>query len=130
MSTSRRRSLVAVAMGLLAAASVASRAEDAGKAANPVAGTWTCVQNLPGGQTRAFEMRLSVEGDAVVGSVSVTEGEAYVRGKLVADGFKLEVDGENGTYEVNGKVAGDAISGTWSLGTAQGTWEGKRKSTS
>jgi len=130
MSMSTRSVMAVVVVGLLGGASGLSRAEDAAKPANPVAGTWACVQNLPGGQTRDFEMRLRVEGDAVVGSVSVTEGEAYVRGKLVEDGFKLEVDGDNGTYEVSGKVAGDKISGTWSLGTAQGTWEGKRKATS
>jgi hypothetical protein len=106
-----------------------SRAEEKPKEelAKGPAGHWSCVQNLPGGQTRSFELRLRLDGTALTGSVWVAEGETSVKG--VADGaaFKLEIDSDSGTYVVKGTVDGDKVAGTWSLGTAEGTWEGTRQ---
>jgi hypothetical protein len=106
-----------------------SRAEEKPKEepAKGAAGHWSCVQNLPGGQTRSFELRLRQDGTALTGSVWVAEGETSVKG--VADGaaFKLDIDTDSGTYVVKGTVDGDKVAGTWSLGTAEGTWEGTRQ---
>jgi len=50
-----------------------------------------------------------------------------VRGTADGAAFKLEIDSDSGTYVVKGQVDGDKIGGTWSLGTAEGTWEGTRQ---
>jgi hypothetical protein len=116
--------MLVVGLGALSRAEEKPKEEPAGKGP---AGHWSCVQNLPGGQTRSFELRLRQDGDVVTGSVWVAEGQASVRGTANGDGFRLEVDGDTGTYEVKGNVEGDKIGGTWSLGTAEGTWEGTRQ---
>lgn len=116
--------MLVVGLGALSRAEEKAKEEAAGKGP---AGHWSCLQNLPGGQTRSFELRLRQDGDVVTGSVWVAEGQASVRGTANGDGFRLEVDGDTGTYEVKGKVEGDKIGGTWSLGTAEGTWEGTRQ---
>jgi hypothetical protein len=106
-----------------------SRAEEKPKEepAKGPAGHWSCVQNLPGGQTRPFELRLRQDGTLLTGSVWVTEGETSVRGTADGAAFKLEIDSDSGTYVVKGTVDGDKVAGTWSLGTAEGTWEGTRQ---
>jgi hypothetical protein len=124
----RRR--LPVVMMLVVGLVAMSRAEEKPKeepASKGPAGHWSCVQNLPGGQTRPFELQLRQDGDLLTGSVWVAEGQASVKGTADVDGFRLEVEGDTGTYEVKGKVDGDKIGGTWSLGTAEGTWEGTRQ---
>jgi hypothetical protein len=126
MNLRRRLPVVMMLVVGLAALSRAEtpKEEPAGKGP---AGRWSCVQNLPGGQTRSFELRLRQDGTALTGSVLVAEGQAEVKGTADGDGFRLEVESDQGTYEVKGKVDGDKVVGTWSLGTAEGTWEGTRQ---
>jgi hypothetical protein len=124
------RGRLPVVMMLVVGLAILSRADEKPKedtASKGPAGHWSCVQNLPGGQTRSFELRLRQDGNALTGSVWVAEGQASAKGTADGDGFKLEVEGDTGTYEVKGKVDGDKIGGTWSLGTAEGTWEGTRQ---
>lgn len=124
----RRR--LPVVMMLVVGLAAPSRAEENPKgepAGNGPAGRWSCVQNLPGGQTRSFELRLRQDGAVLTGSVLVAEGQASVKGTADGDAFILQVEGDTGTYEVKGKVDADKIGGTWSLGTAEGTWEGTRQ---
>ncbi len=86
------------------------------------------MQHIPGSGDRPFEFSLVQDGTKVTGTVYVTEGNAAVRGTVDAAGaFTLEVDSEGGTYTVTGKREGDAMAGTWLLGSVQGTWDGKRK---
>lgn len=123
-----RKSLPVVMMVVVGLAALSQAEEKAkGAAGKGPAGNWACVQNLPGGQTRSFEMRLSQEGKVVTGSVWVSEGQASVTGTADGDEFTLQVDSDSGTYTVKGKVDGDKIGGTWSLGTAEGTWQGTRQ---
>ena len=123
----RRR--LPVVMTLVVGLAALSPAEEKAKEepAKGPAGHWSCVQNLPGGQTRSFQLRLRQDGTALTGSVWVAEGEASVKGTADGAGFKLEIESDSGTYEVKGKVDGDKIGGTWTLGTAEGTWEGTRQ---
>ena len=124
-----RRRLPVVLMLVVGLAAL-SRAEEKPKeeaASKGPAGHWSCVQNLPGGQTRTFELRLRQDGNALTGSVWVAEGQASATGTAEGDSFRLAIEGDTGTYEVKGKVDGDKIGGTWSLGTAEGTWEGTRQ---
>lgn len=119
-----------VVMMLVVGLAVSSRADEKPKeetAAKGPAGHWSCVQNLPGDQTRSFELRLRQDGNALTGTVWVAEGEASATGTADGDTFKLEIQGDTGTYEVKGKVDGDKIAGTWSLGTMEGTWQGTRQ---
>jgi predicted dehydrogenase len=119
-----------VVMMLVVGLAALSGAEEKPKeeaASKGPAGHWSCVQNLPGGQTRPFELRLRLDGNALTGSVWVSEGQASATGTADGDSFRLEIQGDTGTYEVKGKVDGDKIGGTWSLGTAEGTWEGTRQ---
>jgi hypothetical protein len=123
-----RRTLPVVMM-LVVGLVALSRADEKPKeepATKGLAGHWSCMQNLPGGQTRPFELRLQQDGNALTGSVWVAEGQASAKGTADGDAFRLEIEGDTGTYEVKGKVDGDKMGGTWSLGTAEGTWEGTR----
>ena len=124
----RRR--LPIVMMLVVGLAALSRAEEKAKeepASKGPAGHWSCVQNLPGGQTRSFELRLRQDGAALTGSVLVAEGQASAKGTADGDSFRLEVESDHGAYEVKGKVDGDKIGGTWSLATAEGTWEGTRQ---
>ena len=123
----RRRTPVVMTLvvGLAALCPAEEKAKE--EPAKGPAGHWSCVQNLPGGQTRSFQLRLRQDGTALTGSVWVAEGEASVKGTADGAGFKLEIESDSGTYEVKGKVDGDKIGGTWTLGTAEGTWEGTRQ---
>ena len=122
----RRR--LPIVMMLVVGLGALSRAEEKPKeepASKGPAGHWSCVQNLPGG-TKSFELRLRQDGTALTGSVSAAEGETSVRGTADGAAFKLEIDTDSGTYVVKGTVDGDKVAGTWSIGTAEGTWEGTR----
>ena len=124
-----RKSLPIVTMlvvGLATLSPAQEKPKEGARAKGP-AGHWGCVQNLPGGQTRAFEMRLTQEGNVVSGSVWVAEGQTSVTGTADGDAFTLEVASDTGTYTVKGRVDGDKIGGTWSLGAAEGTWQGTRQ---
>lgn len=116
--------MLMVGLGALSRAQEKAKEEPAGKG---IAGQWSCVQSLGGGQTRSFEMRLRQDGNALTGSVLVAEGQASLTGTADGASFVLKVESDTGTYEVKGKVDGDKIGGTWSLGTAEGGWEGTRQ---
>ena len=118
-----------VGMAWAVAATPAARVQAAEEPAKKtLSGTWSCVQHIPGATDRPFEFSLVQDGDKVTGTVYVSEGNAAVRGTVdVAGAFVFEVDSEAGTYTVSGKRDGEALAGTWLLGSVQGTWDGKRK---
>ena len=47
--------------------------------------------------------------------------------KLEGDVFRMKVQYEGGVYDVEAKIAGDTLEGTWQGGGASGTLKAKRR---
>ena len=102
---------------------------ETGTEAGTIAGAWACVQNLPNGLQRPFEMQLNQHGETLKGAVLDSDGTvvASVTGSRTADGFKLLISTDGELYEATAAVKGGKVTGTWTMGDVKGTWEGTRK---
>lgn len=116
------RVLLLVAAVVLVAAPFVTAA-DAPKAI----GTWDIVATTPNG-----EMPSTLTVKAAEGGVKAEfELEGLARTvtdeKLEGDVLKLKVQYEGGVYDVEAKVKGDALEGTWQGNGYSGTLTGKRR---
>lgn len=112
-----------VLAALLAAVLPLSSAADAPR----VVGTWDAVSSTPNGEMPAVITVREVEG-ALKAEVEL-EGEKRVvtDETLEGDVFRMKIQYEGGVYDVEMKVAGDAIEGTWQGGGYAGTLKAKRR---
>jgi hypothetical protein len=111
-----------VLAGLVFACASSSPAADAPKAV----GTWDAVSTTPNGDMPAVITIKQVEG-ALKAEIEL-DGEKRVvtDEKLEGDVFRMKVQYEGGVYDVEAKITGDALEGTWQGGGYSGTLKAKR----
>jgi hypothetical protein len=116
------RAVLLVAAVLLATAP-AALAADAPKAI----GIWDIVAQTPNGEMPSTLTVKSAEG----GVKAEFELDGLTRTvtdeKLEGDLLKLKVQYEGGVYDVEAKIAGDTLEGTWQGNGYSGTLTGKRR---
>ena len=121
MKNATRLTLVLAALVL--AALPLALAADAPKAV----GTWDAVASTPNGDMPSVIVIKLVDG-AVKAEIELGGVPRNVSGeKLEGDVFKMTVQYEGGSYDVEAKIAGDTLEGTWHGTDASGTLKAKRR---
>lgn len=121
MKNPTRRALV-LAFALAALAPLALAAD-----APPAVGTWDVVATTPNGDMPAVVTIKQVDG-ALKAEMELDGAARVVTDeKLEGDVFRMKVQYEGGVYDVEAKVAGDAMEGTWQGGGYSGTLKAKRR---
>jgi hypothetical protein len=115
--------LTLAAAALVLAASPLARAADAPK----VVGTWDAVATTPNGDMPSVITIKQVEG-ALKAEIEIDSVPRVVTDeKLEGDVFRMKVQYEGGVYDVEAKIGGDALEGTWQGGGYSGTLKAKRR---
>jgi hypothetical protein len=116
------RALLLVAAALILAAPLALAAGEP-----KVVGTWDVVAQTPNGEMTSVLKVKMVDG----APKAEFELEGLVRTvtdeKLEGDVLKMKLQYEGGIYDVEAKVAGDTMEGTWAGGGVSGTLVAKRR---
>jgi hypothetical protein len=122
----KRNIIFCVFVGL--ALSVMASMAIANDTAGPLTGTWEC-QSKGGPQgDMPFTLDLQQSGENVDGSVSSPLGGTQISsGSFKDNTLEIHIDSPDGTYVLRAKYDKDTLSGTWSIGSDKGTWEGKRQ---
>jgi hypothetical protein len=112
-------------LGLLAGASLANEAATEGAAATEVTvqGTYSAGAESPGG---TWEAIVVPETGRLRGAMTYADGNVIALDGTVVDGkveFEIKAPGRV-TGHLTGYLNGTTISGTYTVGTAQGTWTG------
>jgi opacity protein-like surface antigen len=116
------RLTLALAAVLLAVAPLALAAD----APKPV-GTWDAVASTPNGEMPSVITIKHVEG-ALKAEIEIDGTSRTVTDeKLEGNVFRMKVQYEGGVYDVELKVDGDALEGTWQGGGYSGTLKAKRR---
>jgi hypothetical protein len=117
------RRAVLSAVALVIAAPLALSAQ------NPVAGRWTLNVDSPQGATSAV-LNLSVDGDAIKGTISSDMGETPISGTVSGSQVKFTFDyaGPSGAMTImsTATVSGDDIKGDMDYGQGVAPFTGKR----
>jgi hypothetical protein len=114
--------LVPVLALLLACVPLASAAD-----APKVVGTWDAMASTPNGEMSSVITVKQVDG-ALKADIELEGAKQVVTDeKLEGDVFKVKVQYEGGVYDVEMKVAGDTMEGTWQGGGYSGTLKAKRR---
>jgi len=92
-----------------------------------VVGTWDAVSSTPNGEMPAVITIKQVDG-ALKAEIEL-EGEKRVvtDEKREGDVFRMKVQYEGGVYDVEAKITGDVLEGTWQGGGYSGTLKAKRR---
>jgi hypothetical protein len=123
----RRRLLIVV--GLLVC-TIPLGAQGKSAAADPVSGNWT------GDGNRGASFDLKYDGKrAVTGTIGTPQGPADIKvgtfdrktRMLKLEGEAKDREGKTVQYLIEGKIEGEAATGTWQFGDAKGTFNLKRK---
>lgn len=125
-------SLVQLAACFVLALGIAANADD--KKANPT-GTWKWSFTTQSGESRETTLKLKMEGEKLVGTVTGRGGETAIEeAKLKGDEISFQVtrefQGNKFVAKYHGKIAGDTIKGTIESQRGDQTrkteWEAKR----
>ena len=121
MKNAVRLTLVVAAL-FLAVASLAPAAD-----APKVVGTWDAVASTPDGDMPSVITIKQVEG-ALKAEIELGGMQRIVTDeKLEANVFRMKVQYEGGLYDIEAKVDGDAMEGSWQGGGNSGTLKAKRR---
>ena len=121
MKNAARLTLVLAALVL--AALPLALAADAPKAV----GTWDAVASSPNGDMPSVIVIKQVEG-ALKAEIQIEGAERTVTDeKLEGNVFRMKVQYEGGVYDVEAKIDGDTLDGTWQGGGYSGTLKAKRR---
>jgi len=121
MKNAVRLTLVVAAL-FLAVASLAPAAD-----APKVVGTWDAVASTPDGDMPSVITIKQVEG-ALKAEIEIGGMQRIVTDeKLEANVFRMKVQYEGGVYDVEAKIDGDTLDGTWQGGGNSGTLKAKRR---
>ncbi len=113
---------LALAFVLLACVPLALAAD-----APKIVGTWDAVASTPNGEMATVITVKQVDG-ALKAEIELEGAKQVVTDeKLEGDVFRMKVQYEGGVYDVEVKVTGDAIEGTWQGGGYSGTLKAKRR---
>jgi hypothetical protein len=111
---------------MLFAAALCAPFASAADAPKPV-GTWDAVSSTPQGELTSVIVIKKVEGalkaEIEIDGLSRTISDE----KLEGDVFRFKVQYEGGQYDVELKIAGDVMDGTWQGGGYSGTLKAKRR---
>jgi len=92
-----------------------------------VVGTWDAVSTTPQGELTSVITIKKVDGalkaEIEIDGLSRTISDE----KLEGDVFRFKVQYEGGTYDVELKITGDTMDGTWQGGGYSGTLKAKRR---
>ncbi len=121
MTNPRRLLLLATAVLLLSAPFLS--AADAPKAV----GTWDVVASTPNGDMSAVMTVKMVDAKPKVEFELGGMARTVTDEKLDKNVLTLKVEYEGGLYDVEAKIDGDKIEGTWQGSGASGTLSGKRR---
>jgi hypothetical protein len=121
MKNAARLTLVLAALVL--AVSPLALAADAPKAV----GTWDVVAQTPNGEMPSVLTIKASEGGVKAEFELDGAARTVSDEKLVGDVLTFKVQYEGGIYDVEAKIAGDALEGTWQGGGASGTLKAKRR---
>ena len=114
--------LVLVFAAVLLACTFSSAAD-----APRVVGTWDAVASTPNGEMTSVITVKHVDG-ALKAEIELEGAKQVVTDeKLEGDVFRMKVQYEGGVYDVEMKVTGDAMEGTWQGGGYSGTLKAKRR---
>jgi hypothetical protein len=121
MRRTARFTLVAAAL-VLAALPLASAAD-----APKVVGTWDAVSTTPNGDMPSVIKVKEVEGalkaEIEIDGVARTVTDEKLEGNVL----RMKVQYEGGVYDVEAKIDGDTLEGTWQGGGYSGTLKAKRR---
>ena len=121
MKNAARLTLVVSALAL-AVASLAPAAD-----APKVVGTWDAVASTPDGDMPSVITIKQAEG-ALKAEIEIGGMQRIVtEEKLEANVFRMKVQYEGGVYDVEAKIDGDTLDGTWQGGGTSGTLKAKRR---
>jgi len=121
MKNAVRLTLVVAAL-FLAVASLAPAAD-----APKVVGTWDAVASTPDGDMPSVITIKQAEG-ALKAEIEIGGMQRIVTDeKLEANVFRMKVQYEGGVYDVEAKIDGDTLDGTWQGGGNSGTLKAKRR---
>ncbi len=113
---------------LLAAATLLVGAPFLAAAEKPKAlGTWDVVASTPNGDLSSVMTVKMVDGKVKVDFELGGMARTVTDEKLDKDVLTMKVEYEGGLYDVEAKVDGDKIEGTWQGNGASGTLTGKRR---
>jgi hypothetical protein len=121
MKNAKRLTLVLAA--LLLAAGPFALAADAPKAV----GAWDVVAQTPNGDMPSVLTLKAVEGGIKAEFELDGAARTVSDEKLVGDVLTLKVQYEGGVYDVEAKITGDTLEGTWQGGGYSGTLKAKRR---
>jgi hypothetical protein len=121
MKRAARLTLVLAAL-VLAALPLALAAD----AVKPV-GTWDAVATTPNGDMASVLVIKQVDGALKAEMELEGVSRIITDEKLEGDVFRMKLQYEGGIYDVEVKIAGDALEGTWQGGGASGTLKAKRR---
>ena len=106
----------------LAAAPVAGAAD-----APKVVGTWDAMATTPNGDMPSVIVIKQVDG-ALKAEIEIDGAKRTVTDeKLEGNVLRMKVQYEGGVYDIELKVAGDTLDGTWQGGGYSGTLKAKRR---
>ncbi len=92
-----------------------------------VVGTWDAVASTPNGEMASVITVKQVDG-ALKAEIELEGAKQVVTDeKLEGDVFRMKVQYEGGVYDVEMKVTGDTMDGTWQGGGYSGTLKAKRR---
>jgi hypothetical protein len=121
MKNAARLTLVLAAL-VLAVVPVALAAD-----APRAVGTWDAVASSPNGDMPSVITIKLVEG-ALKAEIAIDGTERTVTDeKLEGNVFRMKVQYEGGVYDVEAKIDGDTLDGTWQGGGYSGTLKAKRR---
>ncbi len=115
--------LAVVALAVLTLAAPLARAADAPKAA----GTWDVVSTTPQGEMTSVLTVTIVDGQPKLEFELAGEKRTVSDEKLASNVLTFKVEYEGGVYEVEARIDGDALTGTWQGGGYSGELKGKRR---
>jgi hypothetical protein len=117
----------ATRLALVVAALVLAAHPPAAADAPKAAGTWDAVATTPNGEMPSVITMKQVEG-ALKAEVEI-DGVARVvtDEKLEGDLVRMRVQYEGGVYDVEARITGDTLEGTWQGGGYSGTLKAKRR---
>ncbi len=94
----------------------------------PLTGTWTCLAKGGSDGDLPFTLYLQQDGANVDGSVSSPLGSTSISsGTFKDETLEIHINAPGGEYVLTGKFDKGALSGTWTMNTDKGTWEGKKQ---
>jgi len=118
----KRAAAIAIAFAAFAGAAVS-----AGAGENAALGTWDIVASTPDGPLPSVMTVTKAEGklkaEIELGGLKRTVSDEALDG----DVLKLRVEYEGVVYAIQGKIAGDALDGTWEGGGNSGGLKAKRR---